>query len=134
MSDSQDLQEHTADRLASDRRFVAWYLRQYCTVEQMTTEGVARFLEMNLSDLSRLALCVAPDSNEPDFSSRIQNIATYVGANASQLAQLVRFINFQSKQSTKVIPLANHFTGMLLAAREKETSTRKQEGTVDDNE
>lgn len=134
MSDILDLQQHTADRLSTDRRFLAWHLRQYGVIEQIASDDVAGYLGISPSDLSRLALCTAPDPAESDFSSRIQNIAVYTGANAAQLAQLVRFANIYSKQLAKVVPLTNTFPGMLLAAREKETSANEQERPNDGNQ
>lgn len=134
MPDEQNLQQHNVERLAADRRFLAWYLRQYCVIEQMKPEDVARHLEISPNDLPRLALCIAPDPADSDFISRIRNIAAYTGANTAHLAQLVRLATMHSKQTAKVIPLSNTSAGMLLAAREKESLRNEQEQKNDETQ
>lgn len=134
MPDEQNLQQHNVERLAADRRFLAWYLRQYCAIEKMTYEDVAKQLEISSNDLPRLALCIAPDPAGSDFTSRIQNIAAYTGANTAHLAQFVRLAIMYSKQTAKVFPLSNTSAGMLLAAREQESLRNEREQKNDETQ
>lgn len=125
MTDEQALLNHTAGRLATDPRFFSWYLAQYCDIEALSQDELCLQLQLSSADLPKLALCIAPDPGNPDFSQHIKNIAEYTGADAVQLAQIIRLVGIYNQQSAiqsaKIIPMGSpNADGILMAAREKD--------------
>lgn len=127
MTDEQILKNHTARRLAADRKFLGWHLARYCEIERLSQDELCFQLQLSGADLPLLGLCIAPDLGVPDFADRIKNIAEYTGANATQLAQIIRLVAIHnqhlSANSAKIIPMVpSSADGMLMAAREKNST------------
>lgn len=125
MTDEQILMNHTAKRLAADRRFFGWYLARYCEIEALSEDELRFQFRLNPTDWHKLGLCFAPDPDNTDFPQRIKNIAEYSGADAVQLAQTIRLVTIYHQQlaakSAKIISMASpNADGVLMAAREKD--------------
>lgn len=79
-----------ARKAAAREEYLAYYLTQYQQQEVSTKEELMDFVGCLGEAYYRLALCQVPDLQATDFSQRIERIASYVGASAPNLAQVIR--------------------------------------------
>src|SRR5260370_29219966 len=81
--------------LETDDDYIASALRSFCRQEHLTTVGALMDrLQIDESRLLRLALCKMPKSTSPDFATRIGEIADVTGTNVTQLASILRQVEF----------------------------------------
>ena len=90
MSDYTPKLQHMA-RLARERpTLLANLLKIYQDQEGLNEIQLAAFLNTDINQLTRLALCRRPRTDPSVFRSDIEQIAGYTSVNPAQLAKLVR--------------------------------------------
>jgi hypothetical protein len=82
-----------ARRLESDEQFMAWVLKQYRALEQLTPEALVRQLEATPEQVVRLALCKKPDLRSSQFESQLEQIAAYTQIPVDGLRAILKRIH-----------------------------------------
>jgi hypothetical protein len=82
-----------AERLATDSQFMANVLFQYRQQERITDSELANHLGISSMMYIRLAMCKRPLANRLNFSDQVKQIATYVGCDSAQLAQMINQVD-----------------------------------------
>ena len=82
-----------AQRLETDPHFMAYALAQYRLQEGIEVEEIAQSLGMMPEMISRLAVCLRPDSLSPQFAEQVREIADYTLADEERLANLLRQVS-----------------------------------------
>ncbi len=88
-----------AQRLETDPRFMAYALALYRRQEGIKIEELAQLLGLMPEMMARLALCLRPDSNSPQFAAQVREIADYTVADEGHLANLLRQVSGLEKLS-----------------------------------
>ena len=128
MNPDTQSRQHIINRMAQQRDFIAWHLRQYREMENLTESELIKLLECDDASFFRLALSKAPDPQKTDFISRVRNIAEYAGVNTVALTRLIRQVsNIESLRSTGGRVISMQPKAHLLAAREKNDSADTSE-------
>jgi hypothetical protein len=82
--------DRLAARLKTERGFMASALAALLAKDGLTEPRLAQRLRMPAANLARLALCRRPRADQADFVDQVRQIALYAGADANQLARLIR--------------------------------------------
>jgi hypothetical protein len=121
-----------AQRLRTDRAYMASLLVTYQEQESLDEIELAARLSMNAAQVPRLALCKRPLPESNEFTEQIKQIASFTGADEFALAQIIQQVT--TLEQFDVLPdagIANTekrslaSSGMLAAARDREDSEDK---------
>lgn len=118
---------YAAQKVAKRESYLAYYLAQYQQQEGLTETDLQAFVGCTGEAYYRLALCQVPDLQANDFRQRIERIASFTGASALKLAQVIRQVAAvqllqKAPESTRLGRSAN---AMLLAARDRDEEKDK---------
>jgi len=106
-----------ARRTEDDPFFLGSYLAEFRSIRRLPAAAVAKFLECSDRELPRLSLCRAPRKEPRGFREDTIRIASFVRANPSRLASLVREVSaVRAFRATTSVPDAGP---ALLAARDR---------------
>jgi hypothetical protein len=133
-----------AQKLRTDRTYLASIIAAYQRQERLNETELANRLSMNIAQIPRLALCKRPFSESSKFAEQVRQIAAFVGADQTALAQLIRQVETLEQfhtlpgagaADTEKQPLARS-SGLLAAARDREKSddTSISDALSDDND
>lgn len=114
MSDKLKLLEQANKKVATDKDFFAFFLRQYLEIEQIDKEAILSMLNCDNETYNRLGLCKAPGITENDYLVRLNNIFSYLGISVIELNKIIKRVNtvIQLRES-------NTSNSYLMAARDK---------------
>lgn len=142
MSETSDetkrLLTQLAQRVQNKAELMASVLTRYQHLEQLNDQALAARLQTDALGLARLALCKRP-APDARFAEQVRQIAGYTNADASQVAQVIRYIETidalaqkpvtetAEESTTQSIP---KWSGVVAAARDRD-DTEAQNG--DDN-
>lgn len=79
-----------AQQLSADPTFMSSLLHKFQVQERLDTDSLAKHLRLSPESLTRLALCKRPQSDQPEFTAQVHQIADYAGLNSATLARLIR--------------------------------------------
>ncbi|MBA2612120.1 MAG: hypothetical protein H0U95_09120 [Bacteroidetes bacterium] len=99
--------EHTYNKLAADKGFIAYYLDQMAINENKTPEEIMVLLDCTPESYYKLALCQAPVINSTDFITRIKKIAEYANVSDVILANIIAPATII--ETTSVLPRKRSF-------------------------
>ncbi len=131
-----------AQRLETDPRFMAYALTLYRRQEGIEVEELAQSLGLMPEMMARLALCLRPDADSPQFAAQVLEIADYTLADEGRLANLLRQVSgleklgrIQQAPATGVAEEENVtlMPGLLAVARDRDEAEEAQT-PPDDNE
>ena len=97
-----------------DTFFLGWALSVYQEIQSIDDHQLARWLECDLKNLNRLALCRLPDDKSPKFQNDIKKIAKFGRCSADRLVLLLREVVSILSLRGEVI---EDTRGLLMAAR-----------------
>ena len=123
MSDptSKDLLNWASRRAESRPFFLAGYLKMFRELEGLDDQGLAEYLGCDVSALTTISLCAVPNASSSSFRRDVEQVASYVGARAEKLAQILREV--ESSVAIQSVPLpptlARSGQAYMLAARDK---------------
>ncbi len=125
----QNILRRAAQRTSSDPLFLGHVLREYREVNDLTESKVARYLECPPHALTKLALCLCPDSGTGSFRGNVEQIALHCGANSQRLVELLREV--EAVRTMRVgpklhMPPAEARPGLLVAARDRGRGRRQR--------
>lgn len=124
-----------AQRLETDPRFMAYALALYRRQEGIEGEELSQSLGLMPEMMARLALCLRPDSNSPQFAAQVSEIADYTLADEGRLANLLRQVSGLEKLGRiQHVPAtgdaeeesASLMPGLLAAARDRDEAEEAQ--------
>lgn len=118
---------YAAQKVAKRESYIAYYLAQYQQQESLAEKELQAFVDCTGEAYYRLALCQVPDLQAIDFRQRIDRIASFTGASALNLAQVIRQVAAvqllqKAPESTR---LGRSTNAMLLAARDRDEEKDK---------
>ena len=116
MSDKLKLLETANKKASQDNDFIAYYLRKYLEIEQLTVPQMIAILNCPMEDYYKLGLCRAPDVASTDFLQRLTSIGNYSHISVIELNKIIKRVNSIEKISnidTETKP------AYLMAARDK---------------
>ena len=114
--------EWAARRAARRAAFIASALADYKATHGATEEQLARFLGCSAEALPALALCKRPDPSGKNFRPEAERVASFAGADATRLAQLLREV--ETAEALRDAARGREGTsdaGLLAAARDART-------------
>lgn len=136
-----------AERLSSDRAFMANVLAAYQAQERISSSDLADRLGLTPEGLVQLALCKRPQPGSTEFAAQVRQIAAFVGLAPAALAQLIRQVDAveaakHSGQSTPAAATPSEPTpsvgqarlGWLAAARDRDETDAQPEQDAPDDE
>jgi hypothetical protein len=82
--------ERLTKRLQNDPRFMAWVLDNYKRQERINDQTILTILNTNSEGLSRLLLCLCPDTQSDSFANQVRLIGEYTQIDPIMLAKIVR--------------------------------------------
>ncbi len=104
---------HAAKRMAKRPFFLGSALESYQEYEQLDEAGLASYLGIEATQLSRLGLCRRPDPTSSTFRQDVTAIAQRFGFPPNKLANLLRRVAAYEESE-------NTTPGFLMAARDRE--------------
>ena len=126
---------YAAQKVAKRESYIAYYLAQYQRQESLTKKELQAFVGCTGEAYYRLALCQLPDLQANDFRQRIERIASFTGASALQISQVIRQV--AAVQLLQKVPestrLGRSANAMLLAARDREKDKTDHENKPQDS-
>lgn len=102
-----------AERAKTRPDYLAWVLDQYKETEHLSDDDLARFLQIRISQLPRLGLCLRPRLDH--FTADVEQISSKFGADSYALARVVRLVESVSVMATAKTDSKD--SGVLMAAR-----------------
>lgn len=126
-----DILRWAAKRATKEPFLLGYDLHEYRTVHNASDDDLASLLDCSRDALVSLALCRRPDTTAPSFRGDVEKIAFHCGANAQQLAAMLREVD--SLRTIRQSPMPDVVTytqsGLLAAARDrKRKSPRHKRG------
>lgn len=115
-----DLLRRAANRASSMPFFFATVLTAFSAERGMDDDALASWLGCPRDQIHRLALCRRPDCDSMTFRHDVEHVASYVGANAVRLAEMVREVDAWSGLRAGHTSDESVDAGLLMAARDRE--------------
>ncbi|GAC1463398.1 MAG: hypothetical protein PVS3B3_08970 [Ktedonobacteraceae bacterium] len=122
-----------AQRALASPFFLAATLQDYQQANQLDNEALANLLGCHVDDLTRLALCRRPISEQQTFTHDIDHLAQRFHLHADQLAEIIRQVDALAAFRHQMISnqQATH-QSLLAAARDRQNEV--SEGTENNND
>src|SRR5690242_18160795 len=105
---------HAVMRAEQESSFLAYDLARHVELSGEGRDGVAHWLEFDVARYDELALCRTPRRGA-DFRRDIEAVAALVGANAVELARIIRLVDALAALSSATPSVV---APMLAAARQ----------------
>lgn len=117
-----DLISLTVQRAVADPLFLGYDLREYCQFSELNELDLSKLLECSIDDVKRLALCLRPSPNTPQFRADVERIALHCGADTQKLVSILReldSVRTMRNVSGTVLHAHPDRQPLLLAARDR---------------
>lgn len=111
-----------AHRTRTRPEYLGWLLARYKETERKTDEELAHLLGASVRDFHRLHLCLRP--RHEFFARDVQQIAAKFGADASNLAKVIRHMEALEGMKDDRAAHGASERGLLLAARARSDRRR----------
>lgn len=121
MTDKLRLLEHAARKVESDSGFIAYLMKTYLEVENISEQEIQSTLHCSVEDYYKLNLCRVPDINANDFVVRLNKISEYTNTSSIELNRILKRANSILRLSDSDIEQHRY----LLAARDKQSKDKK---------
>jgi len=118
--------ERLARRVEGDPFFLATPLACFARGERLDDVALSARLGCEVSTLTRLRLCRAPDPRPPGFWQDTQAIAARFGLDADVLAEVVRYGQGLMRMRPAAETPAEEAPGFLMAARDEDADASKR--------
>ena len=113
MNTKLNLLKSAIAHVEQNHEFMAYFLKEYSAIERITESDLLSDFGCSLDDYYKLALCKAPDVNDPDFILRLKRISEYINVSTARLSAVIMRVNL----ITKLADTSNRT--FLMAARDK---------------
>jgi len=128
-NDKKQILNEGAARAKSRSGFMGNALNAFASSERLTDGDIAKWLGCTADGLSKLALCLRPQSNQPAFRSLVEKLAAHCGADPLRIVQLLRKV--ESIAAVKGAHAGNREHGaMRMAARRADKLQKKQQPNI----
>jgi hypothetical protein len=121
MTDKIRLLENAARKVEADSSFIAYLMKNYLAVENISEQEILSMLHCSVEDYYKLNLCRVPDINANDFVTRLNNISQYTNSSAIELNKIIKRANSILRLSGSDVEQHNY----LMAARDKQNKDKK---------
>lgn len=121
MTDRIKLLEHAARKVEVDSGFIAYLMKKYLEVENISEQEILSTLHCSVENYYKLNLCRIPDINASDFVSRLNKISEYTNSSAIELNKIIKRANSILRLSGSDVEQHNY----LMAARDKPNKDKK---------
>jgi len=113
MNDKIELLKYAVQKISDNRGYMGFYLKKYCSLENLTDAQLIEKLHCNYEDYFKLGLCIVPELTSKNFLDRINIISEYTHVSSLEIIRI-----------TKHVATIEHFNdipseSMLMAARDK---------------
>lgn len=112
-----------AERAKTRPNYLAWVLEQYKETENLSDDDLAKFLQIKISQMPRLKLCLKPRTAH--FAADVEQISSKHGLDSHALAKVIRLVDSVSAMVTAKTD--SRYSGVLMAARARKTQRKQQE-------
>lgn len=116
MSEKIKMLELASEKAANDRGFIAYLMKKYLEVENISEQEILLKLHCSIEDYYKLNLCRVPDINANDFVTRLNNISQYTNTSAIELNKIIKRANSILRLRGSGVEQHNY----LIAARDKQ--------------
>lgn len=121
MSEKIKMLELASDKAATDSGFIAYLMKKYLEVENISEQEILSTLHCSVEDYYKLNLCRVPDINANDFVARLNKISEYTNSSAIELNKIIKRANSILRLSGSDVEQHNY----LMAARDKQNKDKK---------
>ncbi|HVX01395.1 MAG TPA: hypothetical protein VHA52_13310 [Candidatus Babeliaceae bacterium] len=123
MNNKIKLLELANKKIASNKDFIAFFLDQYLSIADTTTDIVMKSLGCDIEGYYKLGLCRAPITTDKSYITDLNKIADYIGVSNLELGKIIRKVD-----TVVEFRNGNADNSYLMAARDKKKKGDKQDG------